>query len=106
MGASAQSYWTAERQKELTKVLGSYTQSSLRGCVKDAGGIMNVFTLTAVTLAGPAASPQYHLTGKKVDGKRESCGYGVLAPMHFMVEEDGRTFRVLADIGAAESVTA
>jgi len=103
--ASGQSYWTAERQKELVRTLESYTQTPFRRCVKEARGVMNVFTLTQVSLAGTAASPQYHLVGKKIDGKRETCGYGIGAPMHFMIEEDGRSFRVLADIGAADSVT-
>lgn len=104
-GVSAQTYWTKARQTALENVLvaSAHNSSWFEKCVGKAGGILKVLDAKAIVLAGSAAPHQFLLTGKTIPNK-EACAYGARSPMNWIVEEDNRTFRILADIGAADSV--
>lgn len=102
----AQNYWTPAKQRALTEKLtdAAFNPSWFSECVAKAGGILKVLTATRITVAGPASPPQFHLKGRVVSGNRESCAFGARAPMNWIIEEADNGFRVLGDIGAAESV--
>lgn len=102
---NGQSYWTKARQRALADSLdaGANNSSWFSNCVRDAGGILKAVSAKSVVLAGPGAPGQFLITGKIIPD-HEVCAYGARSPLNWIVEEDGKAFRVLADIGASDSV--
>jgi hypothetical protein len=101
--ANAQSYWTKSRQSALTNTLttAAYNPTWFRDCIRDAGGILKAVAAKQIVLAGPGAPRQFLLTGKISGGE---CAYGAHSSMNWIVEQKGKAFRLLANIGAADNV--
>jgi len=68
----------------------------------EAGGIDKIVDIEAISLSAPEVQ-QYLLSGKIVENG-ESCAFGARTPMYWIYEVKEGVIRLLADIGAADSV--
>ncbi|HKO95608.1 MAG TPA: hypothetical protein VJU86_01350 [Pyrinomonadaceae bacterium] len=71
-------------------------------CMMEAGGIDKIVDMEAISLSNSRAR-QYLLSGKIVENG-ESCAFGARSPMYWVYENREGSIRLLANIGAADSV--
>ena len=74
----------------------------LKACVEEAGIDLMFFHIRALSLSN-AGGQQYVVSGDIVE-TTGSCEFGRVAPMHWIYEERDGKFRMLADLGACDSV--
>jgi hypothetical protein len=83
-------------------VKNAYNPEWFKKCLDEAGGIDKIVDIEAISLSTPDVK-QYLLSGKVVENG-ESCAFGARAPMYWIYEVRDGGIRMLADIGAADSV--
>ena len=83
-------------------VRDAYNPKWFKKCMDDAGGIDKIVDIDVISLRSPDV-PQYLLSGKIVENG-ESCAFGARTPMYWIYEVKEGVIRLLADIGAADSV--
>jgi len=83
-------------------VKNAFNPEWFRKCMEEAGGIDKIVDIEVISLSN-SESPQYLLSGKIVENG-ESCAFGARSPMYWIFENRGGRIRLLADIGAADSV--
>jgi hypothetical protein len=83
-------------------VKNAFNPGWFRKCMDEAGGIDKIVDIEAISLSTPNVR-QYLLSGKVVESG-ESCAFGARTPMYWIYEVRDGEIRILADIGAADSV--
>lgn len=93
---------TADLKKQLAveMVKNAYNPEYFQECMNEAGGIDKIVDIKAVSLSNSDAE-QYLITGK---ADTATCAFGARTPMHWIYEYQDGKFRMLADIGACDSV--
>jgi hypothetical protein len=95
---------TADLKEQLAAemVKNAFNPEWFRKCLEEAGGIDKIVDIEAISLSNPNAR-QYLLSGKIVENG-ESCAFGARSPMYWIYENRAGRIRLLANIGAADSV--
>lgn len=83
-------------------VKDAYSPQWFKKCMNEAGGLDRIVDIEAVSLSASDVQ-QYLLSGKVVENG-ESCAFGARTPMYWIYEVRDGGIRILADIGAADSV--
>ncbi len=83
-------------------VKNAYNPEWLKKCMDEAGGIDKIVDIEAISLSTSDVQ-QYLLSGKVVENG-ESCAFGARTAMYWIYEVRDGGIRILADIGAADSV--
>jgi hypothetical protein len=83
-------------------VRNAYNPEWFRKCLEEAGGIDQIVDIVAISL-GNSDARQYLLSGKIAENG-ESCAFGARSPMYWIYENRAGRIRLLAEIGAADSV--
>lgn len=83
-------------------VKNAYNPEWFKNCMDEAGGIDKIVEIEAMSLSTSDVQ-QYLLSGKVVENG-ESCAFGARTPMYWIYEVRDGGIRILADIGAADSV--
>jgi hypothetical protein len=95
---------TADLKEQLAAemVKNAFNPEWFRKCLEEAGGIDKIVDIEALSL-GNSDARQYLLSGKILENG-ESCAFGARSPMYWIYETRAGRIRLLADIGAADSV--
>jgi hypothetical protein len=83
-------------------VKSAYNPQWFKKCMDEAGGLDKIVDIEAISLSASDVQ-QYLLSGKVVESG-ESCAFGARTPMYWIYELRDGGVRLLADIGAADSV--
>lgn len=92
---------TVEMKGQLASemVKNAYNPEYFKNCMDEAGGIDRIVDIKARRLSN--SGQQYLLTGK---ADTSTCAFGARTPMHWIYEYRDGNFRMLADIGACDSL--
>ena len=91
-----------KKQLAVEMVKNAFNPEWFQKCMDEAGGIDRIVDIAAISLSTSDVH-QYLLSGKVVENG-ESCAFGARTPMYWVYEVGDNGIRILADIGAADSV--